>query len=127
MDEYNLSTYEVSRRSGNAISNGTVWNILKGRTRDVKEATLKALARALKMDEDDIFAAYHGRVPVAEGDLEDDQEVAALFYKYKGLTEEDKKEIRRLLAIVDREMDRISQQRGEHATHSRPARKRVRA
>ena len=63
MQELNLSTNEVARRSGNAISNGTVWNIQNNRVKDVKEETLLALAKALEISEDEVFNAYRGKDP----------------------------------------------------------------
>lgn len=57
----NLSTYEVARRAGNRVSNGTVWNIINDRVRDVKKDTLRTLAHALGLPEEEVFAADRGK------------------------------------------------------------------
>jgi len=64
MADLNLSAPEVARRSGGAVSHGTVWNIINSRVRDVKEVTLKGLAKALEIPEDEVFAAYRGKPQV---------------------------------------------------------------
>jgi plasmid maintenance system antidote protein VapI len=65
MKELNdLSTYDVARLSGGRVSNGTVWNILNERVRDVKPDTLNALARALQVSEQEIYNVAHGREPL---------------------------------------------------------------
>ena len=61
MAELGLSTYEVARRSGNRISNSTVWNIVNDRVAEVKATTLRALARALAVPEEEIFSTAHGK------------------------------------------------------------------
>ena len=61
MAELNLSAPEVARRSSGAISHGTVWNIINSRVRDVKEDTLKGLAKALELPEEEVFDAYRGK------------------------------------------------------------------
>jgi transcriptional regulator with XRE-family HTH domain len=70
MASRNWSTYDVVRESGGLItSNSTVWNILNLRVKDVKEATLKGLAKAFKVSEDLVFDTYRGKahtVPEAE-------------------------------------------------------------
>ena len=61
MKELNdLSTYDVARLSRGRVSNGTVWNILNERVRDVKADTLKALARALQVSEEELHGAARG-------------------------------------------------------------------
>lgn len=120
MEERNWSTYDVVRESGGLItSNGTVWNVANLRVKDVKEKTLRGLAKAFKVPDIEVFEVYYGKKKVGEDELEDDEEVAALFYKYKKLTEEDKKEIRRLISIVDREIDRLEEEKKKRAKKKR--------
>lgn len=120
MEERNWSTYDVVRESGGLItSNGTVWNVVNLRVKDVKERTLRGLAKAFKLPEPNIFEVYYGKKRFGEADLEDDEEVAALFYKYKNLTEEDKKEIRRLISVVDREIDRMEEEKKKRTKRKR--------
>lgn len=65
MKELNdLSTYDVARLSGGRVSNGTVWNVLNERVRDVKPDTLIALAAALQVSEQEIYDVAHGRAPL---------------------------------------------------------------
>ena len=92
----------IARSHISRIENGVVTNL--------GQKTLQALARGLDVAEDTLFDIARGKVAVDEADLADDEDVAALFYKYKGLDETAKKEIRRLLEIVDREIDRIGGQ-----------------
>lgn len=120
MEERNWSTYDVVRESGGLItSNGTVWNVVNLRVKDIKEKTLRGLAKAFKVPEIEVFEVYYGKKRVGEDELEDDEEVAALFYKYKNLTEEDKKEIRRLISIVDREIDRLEEEKKKKSKRKR--------
>lgn len=61
MNEQNLSTYDVERRSGGQITHGSVWNILNQRVKDVKASTLRALAKGLGITEEQIFAIARGK------------------------------------------------------------------
>lgn len=61
MSAQNISTHEVAKRSGNAISHGTVWNIANQQVKDVKPSTLTALAKGLRVSEDDILGAVGGK------------------------------------------------------------------
>lgn len=112
MEARNWSYNDVARASGSfKLSNGTIWNLANLRVKDVKENTLKGLAKAFNVPEAEVFEIYYGKKRVGEDELADDEEVAALFYKYKKLTEEDKKEIRRLISVVDREIDRMEDEK----------------
>lgn len=78
MDDLNLSTYDVERRSGGAITHGSVWNILNQRVKDVKSGTLSALAKGLGISEEELFDVYRGKQPAGDGVLE--EEIGVLFY-----------------------------------------------
>lgn len=120
MKARNWSFGDVARESGAfKLSTGTVWNVVNLRVKDVKEHTLRGLAKAFKVPEIEVFEVYYGKKKVGEDELEDDEEVAALFYKYKNLTEDDKKEIRRLISIVDREIDRLEEEKKKRAKKKR--------
>jgi transcriptional regulator with XRE-family HTH domain len=67
MQQLGLSTRDVARRSGN-VSNATVWNCSKGRTREITEDTLRGLAEAFEVSEAEVFAIYRGNTPEAEID-----------------------------------------------------------
>ncbi|HEY0545273.1 MAG TPA: helix-turn-helix transcriptional regulator [Pyrinomonadaceae bacterium] len=78
MDEQNLSTYDVERRSGGTVTHGTVWNILNQRVKDVKSSTLSALAKGLGVSVDEVFNVYRGGS--ANGDNMLEEEIGVLFY-----------------------------------------------
>lgn len=61
MEEQNLSTYDVARQSGGVITHAAVWGILNSQSKDVKVGTLRALAKGLKVSEDEIFAVIRGK------------------------------------------------------------------
>lgn len=109
MDEQNLSTYDVERRSGGAITHGSVWNILNQRVKDVKAGTLRALAKGLGVSEEEVFDAARGKEPVKDSGLESDNELAALFYEYKELADDDKEELRAVMEMVRQEIRRRKQ------------------
>ena len=64
MDDRNWSTYDVVRESGGLItSNSTVWNVLNRRGKEVKDKTIRGLAKAFKADADKVFDIYRGKSP----------------------------------------------------------------
>lgn len=69
MRERGFSTHEVARRSGSfRVSNGTVWNVQKGRTKEITEKTLRGLACAFNVSASEIFTIYQGNASEAEID-----------------------------------------------------------
>ena len=56
VEELNMSTPDVVRASNKRLSTSTVWNILNERVRNIASDTISALAVALKMSEDELFA-----------------------------------------------------------------------
>lgn len=109
MGERNWSTYDVVRNSGGLItSNGTIWNVINLRIKDIKEKTLRGLAKAFNVPETELFEIYYGKKAGEEG-FADDQEIAALFYEYKELTDEDKGELRTVMEMVRQEIRRRKQ------------------
>ncbi len=69
MQERGYSTYEVARRSGGfRVSNGTVWNVQKGKVKEIKENTLLGLACAFEVSAREVFAIYRGDASEAEID-----------------------------------------------------------
>lgn len=109
MTEKNLSTYDVARRSGGLITHQTVWSVLNAQGKDIKVGTLTALAKGLGVPEEEIFNVARGVEPVKESDLSDDKEIAALFYEYKEMSEEDKQELRTVMEMVGQEIRRRKQ------------------
>lgn len=89
MASRNWSTYDVVRESSGLItSNSTVWNILNLRVKDVKEATLKGLAKALKVSEDLVFDTYRGKVHTGP-----EAEEVQLLSNFRGLPPERKLDV----------------------------------
>lgn len=103
--EKNISLSTVQRNSKNKIASSYVSRIENGIVKNVTPDKLSALAEGLGVPEDEIFDVARGKLPITEDDLQDDEEVAALFYKYKILKPAAKKEIARLIRILDREID----------------------
>ena len=107
MKARNWSYNDVARESGSfKLSNGTIWNLVNLRVKDVKENTLRGLAKAFHVPDADIFEVYYGKNEVGEDDLKDDKEIAALFYEYKDLTDDDKEELRTVFDMVRQEIRR---------------------
>jgi transcriptional regulator with XRE-family HTH domain len=63
--------------------------------------TVLRIANALQITPDEALVRAGFQSPAAL-----DSDIAALFYKYPKLTEKDKEEIKALLQVVDREIDR---------------------
>lgn len=112
MFEKRLTAAAVEERSkrGNkeGITRAYVSQIKNGRSLNPTKDKLRALADGLGISSTEIFSIAQGSPVKAESD----EEVAALFYrrfaeKYPRLGETQKQEIRRLLEIVDREIDRL--------------------
>ncbi len=61
MVKLGLSTYEVARASGGAITHQTVWSLVNAPPKDIKLSTLLALSRGLSIPEDEIFAVARGK------------------------------------------------------------------
>ena len=106
----NWSFGDVARESGSfKLSTGTIWNVVNQRVKDVKENTLRGLAKAFKVSETEVFEIYYGKKKIGGHDLADDEEIAALFYEYKDLTNEDKEELRTVMEMVRQEIRRRKQ------------------
>lgn len=109
--EKRLSLADVAQLSGGQITRSHISRIENGELTNVGLDKLRALAKGLGVDEEEIFAVARGVRSVTEDDLADDEEIAALFYKYKNLTDEEKRELRRLIRALDREIDEIEAER----------------
>jgi transcriptional regulator with XRE-family HTH domain len=68
MDELHLKAPEVARRSGGLVSHGTVWNILNLRVTDIKEESLRGLARGLGLPPETVFDCYYGAAEVGDAE-----------------------------------------------------------
>ena len=105
LKEKGLSYADVEERSGGAISDSYIGNIVTGSVGSVTVGKLKALARGLDVTEEEIFAVARGSSP---GDVRDFQKsrFALLFEKYKKLAGEDQTEMLILLEAVEHEIER---------------------
>ncbi len=99
--EKNLSLLSVKRRSGGQIAGSYVSRIENGYTLNVTPKKLRALAKGLGVSEDEIFAMARG-----SAGLDMDIELAALLQKYEALPREHRDELRILIKVIDREIDR---------------------
>lgn len=110
-NEKRLSLADVeaqAKRAGHGIGRTHINRIENGfiDAEGVTPKRLRALAAGLGVPEDDVFNAARGISSVSEDDLEDDEEVAALFFNYTKLTEDDKRELRSVLRMLDEEIKR---------------------
>lgn len=105
LKEKGLTVADVQRRAGGEISKGYVCDISNGKVRSLTVHKLKALARGLGVLEEEIFAVARGAAPPNSGEF-DESAFAMVFFKYRDLSEEDKKEVAILLEAVEREVER---------------------
>jgi transcriptional regulator with XRE-family HTH domain len=104
LKEKGLSLSDVERRSSGAISDSYVSGIINGNAGSLTVVKLKALARGLGVSEDDLFDVARGLSPKSDRDYLE-SEFAMLFYKYRDLSEEDRRAVISLLEMVDREIE----------------------
>jgi transcriptional regulator with XRE-family HTH domain len=105
LKEKELTLSAVERQAGGDISDSYVASITTGNVKNLSLEKLKALARGLGVTEREIFAVACGvPLPIEEDFQKTD--FAELFYKYKRLSEEDKKQMQPILAMVNDEMER---------------------
>ena len=99
--EKNLSLMNVNRRSGGHIAGSYVSRIENGYILNVTPKKLRALAKGLGVSEDEVFAMARG-----SDALDIDADLAALLQKYEALPKEHRDELRILIKVIDREIDR---------------------
>lgn len=120
MDELNLNSYEVAQRATNKgfkIVHGTVWNVLNQNTKEVKDRTLISLAKGLNVDEEQIFAIARGQSQITDEDIER-IELEAMYRKRRNLSPAQKEAFRRILDMVDRELDRMYEEEQKELEHN---------
>ncbi len=109
LKEKQLTLQEVAQRSRQKISKAYLCNLLHNHSSNPSVEKIKALASGLGIQPQEIFAvleiqsidanrSFHGSI------------FAALYYKYKRLSDDSKKELALLLSIVDREIDKRQMQ-----------------
>lgn len=106
MEEKNLTLRDVERNSGKTITHSYVNKIKNGISTNPSSSTLRALARGLKVDEEKVFAIARGQKLISEEDI-DRIELEAMYRKRKNLSPARKEAFRRILDMVDRELDRL--------------------
>jgi transcriptional regulator with XRE-family HTH domain len=105
-NEKRLSLSEVQRNSQDGINSSYVSRIENGLVTNVTPEKLRALSKGLGVSEDEIFDVARGKAKLNGSDLADDEQVAALFYDYKDLTDEDKQELRAIWEMFREEIRR---------------------
>jgi transcriptional regulator with XRE-family HTH domain len=106
LKEKEMTFSDVERRSEKSISDSYVHGISSGNISNLSLDKLSALARGLGVTETQLFFAAFG---VSHMDPEefDESELGFLLHKYRELSVEDRTQLRALLAILDREIDRL--------------------
>ncbi len=98
MNSREWSTYDVAKRSGSfKLANGTVWNVQNCRIKDVRENTLRGLAKAFDVPPAEVFAIYRGKPEEMNID-----ELRLIEY-FKALPTERKNDALRYLEMLYRE------------------------
>ncbi|HEX8287867.1 MAG TPA: helix-turn-helix transcriptional regulator [Pyrinomonadaceae bacterium] len=105
MKEKDLTARDVEEKSGGNISHSYVNKIKNGDAKNPSPASLKALAKGLDEPEEIIFAIVRGVMP--DEDEIERIEIEAMYKKRKNLSPAKKEAFRRLLDMVDRELDRM--------------------
>ena len=114
MKEKRLTLKEVAQRSQQQISKGYLCNLLH-RAANPTIAKIKALAVGLGVEPLEIFAVLEVH-SFAEQQRFQNSIFAVLYDQYQQLSPESKKELRLLLNIIDREIDRWHMQAIRNAT-----------
>lgn len=99
-----LSLMEVSRRARGGISDSYLCSITKGNFGSLTVGKLKALAEGLGVPEQEVLAVACGSEPARDTEFECSK-FATLFDKYRGLTDEDKRELGPILEMFEREVE----------------------
>lgn len=103
MSKKGLTFQDVARMSRGAISSSTVSDIINARNANPTVSTLKGLSKGLGVSEHEVFAIARG---AESEDLSDDKEMSTLLRKYRDLSKDDREELRTLIELIDREIDR---------------------
>lgn len=103
MNDLNLSTHDVARISNGQISNGSVWNIINLRVKDVKDDTLAALAKGLSMTVDELQECASDQ---KQKKTFTHSEIEVLLHEADNLTKKDLEEMRPIWEMVKAEVRR---------------------
>src|SRR5690242_18870675 len=105
LKEKGLSQYDVARLAGGEISESYICGIVHGKVGDMTVGKLLALARGLGVAGEEIIGVVLG-AGKKNGSEFQKSKFAALFYRYRELSSEDKREVLMLLEVIDREIER---------------------
>lgn len=103
--EKGLSYRKVAEKSGGLITHSTVSDVVNERVINLSSQTISGLAKGLGFPEELILAMVLGDTPDEE-DIER-IELEALYKKRRNLSAARKEAFRRILDMVDRELDRL--------------------
>jgi transcriptional regulator with XRE-family HTH domain len=102
--EKDLTHAEVAARSRHLITDGYIRDIISEKTTNPSVAKLKALARGLGVNEDEVFDVARGVDPSKRGH-HSDWFLDNLLKKFSDLQTSDKNELMPTLKMLDREVD----------------------
>lgn len=115
LHEKNLSLSDVERRSEKAISDSYLSYIIQEKGRNLTLSKLKALALGLGVSEVMILNAACG-IPLIDATESPGREFAHVMYQYDQLSEPDKTDLKPILQLLFREIERRL-----HSSESKPA------
>lgn len=94
-----------AKRLGHKISAGYISNIRTGKAKNPSLDLLQALAAAIGRSEDEVIAIARGKQLAQQGEFQESI-FAVLWNEYKHLTAAQKKEVRHLVEMLQREIQR---------------------
>lgn len=94
-----------AKRLGHKISPGYISNIRTGKAKNPSLDLLQALAAAIGRPEDDVLAVARGKQLAQHGEFQESL-FAVLWNEYKHLTPGHKKEVKHLVEMLQREIQR---------------------
>lgn len=100
-----LSYRKVAANSGGLITHSTVSDVINERVSNLSSKTIEGLAKGLGVPEEKIFAFVRGE-NLSTSDVER-IEIEAMYRKRKSLSPARKEAFKRILDMVDRELDRL--------------------
>lgn len=109
LKEKGLTHKDVERLCNGEITASTVNKIINQGMENLTAQTIVALAKGIGETPESIFKRIIGNSNIAEPA----PDIAALFYKYGQLTEEDRDELKSLLEVVDNEIERKRRRTGK--------------
>jgi transcriptional regulator with XRE-family HTH domain len=102
LKEKQLTHKDVERLCNKKITASTVNKIINQGMENLTALTIAALAEGIGESPESLFRRIIGKAPTNEPT----SEIAALFYKYGQLEDDDKRELKSLLEVVDNEIER---------------------